>query len=179
MDYKYFRYYNNQKKELIPYIQRNTFNEFGWLIDNRADILLAFNPLSCRAYLIKDFSILAENILLDVESYINSLENKEATWYLNNHKNYINEYLEGSVKQDGDLKKALIVNLVLNKEAIKHYKGRIKILQIDLYVGDMKLEEYKKQSRQARKDRFIIEIDKSDKKQKPLTTGTCKKHIRF
>lgn len=174
MDYKYFKYYNNQKKELIPYFQRNTFSEFGWLVDNRADLLLAFNPISCKAYLAKDFSKLAENILSEVESYINSLENKEVTWYFNNHKNCINEYLEGSVKQDGELKKALIVNLALSKEAVKHYEGRLVVINVDLYVENMKLEEYKVQSRQGRKDRFIIEIDKSEEKTKASTTGTCR-----
>lgn len=162
MDYKYFKYYHRQKNKLIPYIQQNTLSEFGWLFDNKANILLAFNPKSCKAYIILNFSKLAEDIISDVEKYISKLNNGEVTWYLRNHNNYINSYLEGSIKKDGDLKQALIVNFLLNDKSFKHYNCKYQIVQVDLFVGDMNLKEYK-ESRQERKTKDII-IDKSKEK---------------
>lgn len=184
MDYKYFKYYNRTKQRLEPYFQKNTFHEFGWLVDNRADLLLAFNPKRCKAYVIKDFKTVAENILKDIENYINSLELGEVTWYNKKYNNYINKYLEGSIKIDGELKQSLIVNLLLNKEAIKYYGGLLKTLQIELYVNDMPIKEYENSidrfNRQREERNDIIKLgNKSEKNKKPLTTGTCKKPIRF
>lgn len=130
MDFKYFK--QSVSDKLVPYVQKNTKTNLGWLIDNKADILFSFNPVSNKAYIISNFPEISKNILLDIKKYIATLKNGELTRYKNNHNNYINEFLEGSVKVDNKLKITLIVNLTLNNEAIEHYGGNLTILDIEI-----------------------------------------------
>ena len=157
MDYLYFKPFNKRKMtELVPHDQQNTGNNLGWLFDNRADLLLTFNPVSLTAYIIADFNKLVANVLEDVENYVNSLEGGEMEWYENGYENKINEYLEGSVKSDRSLKESLIVNLKLTKEAIEHYEGIFKgIINIDLYVDNVPLEEYRHNLELEREGRTV------------------------
>ena len=133
MDFKYFK--QSVSDKLVPYVQKNTKTNLGWLIDNKADILLSFNPVSNKAYIISNFPEVSKNILADVKKYIATLKNGELTRYRNNHNNYINEFLEGSVKVDNRLKITLIINLTLNYEAIEHYGGNLQILNIEIIKG--------------------------------------------
>ena len=94
--------------------------------------MLSFNPVSNKAYIISNFPEVSKNILADVKKYIATLKNGELTRYRNNHNNYINEFLEGSVKVDNRLKITLIINLTLNYEAIEHYGGNLQILDIEI-----------------------------------------------
>lgn len=190
MDYKYFESYDRKNKKFIWYKQSNTGNELGWLIDNRADLLIAFNPKSCKAYIIKNFSVVADNILNDVEAYIDSLEEGLITFYKKDYKNYINKYLEGGIKTDYDkddniLKFAFIVNLDLqNEDGVKKYGGELKTIDIDLHI-EIPVYEYrvltgeiKVKTRRRREERSKIE-EGSDKKTTPSTAANCKRRSRF
>lgn len=177
IDYKYFKGYDRKEKKIIWYEQGNTGSDLGWIVDNKAKYLVAFNTMSRKAYIIKNFRIVADNILADIGNYIEGLEEGLITWYKNGHENYINKYLEGSIKQDGDLKKCFLVNLTLSKEAINHYGGELEIIDIDLHI-DLPLYEYrvlkgeiKVKTRRRREGRSKMETE--DKKiSSTTTTGT-------
>lgn len=183
MDYKYFKEYDRRKREIIFYDQENTENELGWLWHDRADILIAINQKSCKAYIINNFSVVAANVLADVEAYINSLEEGLITFYRKDYKNYINEFLEGSVKIDGYLKNSFIVNLELCDASITKYGGELQIIDIDLQVT-LTLDEFKKLTQEnnnlprRRRERKAI-IEEEDKKTTPSTVGSCKRRSRF
>lgn len=192
MDYKYFESYDRKNKKFIWYKQSNTGNELGWLIDNRADLLIAFNSKSCKAYIIKNFSVVADNILNDVEAYINSLENGLITWYKNDYKNYINRYLEGGIKTDYDknddiLKYAFIVNLDLqNEEGVKKYGGELKTIDVNLNI-EIPVYDYRvltgeteiKSNLPRRRREKGSKIEVEDKKTTPSTAANCKRRSRF
>lgn len=129
MDIFYFNY--SREYGLLPYNQGTSKTYEGWLYLTKADWLICFNPISCKMYIIKEYQKLKQQIIESVESYINSLPKCERTWYLRNHKNYINTYLEGSVKKDSS-KESLIVNLTLSPESFKHYNVDYDILEINL-----------------------------------------------
>ena len=183
MDYKYFKEYDRRKREIIFYDQENTENELGWLWHDKADILIAINQKSCKAYIINNFSVVAANVLADVEAYINSLEEGLITFYRKDYKNYINEFLEGSVKIDGYLKNSFIANLELCDASITKYGGELQIIDIDLQVT-LTLDEFKKLTQEnnnlprRRRERKAI-IDEEDKKTTPSTVGSCKRRSRF
>lgn len=184
IDYKYFEGYDRKEKKIIWYEQGNTGSDLGWIVDNKAKYLVAFNTMSRKAYIIKNFRIVADNILADIGNYIEGLEEGLITWYKNGNRNYINKYLEGSIKQDGDLKKCFLVNLTLSKEAINHYGGELEIIDIDLHL-DLSLYEFrvlngeiKSNLPRRRRERKAI-IEEEDKKTTPSTVGSCKRRSRF
>ena len=130
MDIYYFRY--DRRYGLLPYYQgRSSGTYLGWVYLTQADWLICFNPISYKMYIIKEYQKLKEQIINDTENYINSLKKCEKTWYMRGHNNYINDYLEGSVKKD-TCKDSLIVNLKLSEDSFKHYNVKYDIIDIKL-----------------------------------------------
>lgn len=130
MDIYYFRY--SQKYGLLPYYQGKSSGTYlGWLYLTKADWLICFNPISCKMYIVKEYQKLKEQIIEETEMYIDSLRKCEKTWYSRGHNNYINRYLEGSVKSD-TCKESLIVNFELSKNSFKHYNVKYAIIEVEL-----------------------------------------------
>ena len=130
MDIFYFNY--SRKYGLLPYYQgKSTGNYQGWLYLTQADWLICFNPISHKMYIIKEYQKLKEQIIKDTEEYINKLPKCERTWYRRGHKNQINKYLEGSVKEDS-CKESLIVNLELSPESFNYFNVKYDIIEITL-----------------------------------------------
>ena len=130
MDIFYFNY--SRKYGLLPYYQGKSSGTYeGWLYLTQADWLICFNPISRKMYIIKEYQKLKEQIIKDTEEYINKLPKCERTWYRRGHKNQINKYLEGSVKQDS-CKESLIVNLELSPESFNYFNVKYDIIEIIL-----------------------------------------------
>ena len=130
MDIFYFNY--SRKYGLLPYYQGKSSGTYeGWLYLTKSDWLICFNPISHKMYIIKEYQKLKEQIIKDTEEYINKLPKCERTWYRRGHKNQINKYLEGSVKEDS-CKKSLIVNLELSPESFNYFNVKYDIIEIIL-----------------------------------------------
>lgn len=138
IDIYYFKY--NRKYGLLPYKQEKSTNSWkGWLYFGDTDWLVTYSPTSTKMYIITKFNKLKKQLIEETEEYINKLPKCELTWYENWNKNYINKYLEGSVKQDKSnknekiLKESLVVNLELSKESLNYYG--LDLLEFDIKIN--------------------------------------------
>lgn len=138
-DYKYFE---KGSGALIKYIQKTTNTNLGWLYSNTADMLICYNKCSRKLYIINNYKKLKENILEKVEMYESKLAKRSRTWYLRGHNNWIDKYLEGSVKKD-NCKESLIVNLELSEKAIKYYGGDLFVIDVIIEVEEDKKDNKK------------------------------------
>lgn len=129
-DYKYYKKYSYCKK---PYIQENsTGTDLGWIFYSQADWVMSYNVDSSKLYVIKNYQALKNNVLEDIEDYINRLDKGSYTWYLKNWNNKINDFLEGGVNKIDKCKDSLIANLELSKKSIENFGGKCVIFDIEI-----------------------------------------------
>lgn len=129
-DYKYYKKYSYCKK---PYIQeKSTGTNLGWIFYSQADWVMSYNVDSSKLYVIKDYQILKNNVLEDIENYINELDKGSYTWYLRNWNNKINDFLEGGVNKSDKCKDSLIGNLELSTKSIENFGGKCVIFDIEI-----------------------------------------------
>lgn len=139
LDYLYFRKNSYCK---IPYIQKNSADNLGWLHYTQANWIIAFNDTTNKLYIITDFNKMRDNLVDDINTYYNSLKDNSYTWYVRDYNNNINKYIEGSVKRDSG-KDSLIVNLNLTKESIKYYGGELHIIDVIIEQDTINLDNEK------------------------------------
>ena len=141
------------KKDLgkIPYFQETTKSDQGWLYLTNSDWLIAVNLEHNKCYIIYEAQKLLEQLRDLVDLYVYVFASWEE-WYKNGHKNFINDYVEGSIKRDKS-KEAYIINLLLSEESFKYFNVKYDI--IDFKVKTVKRRRKCKKSLPVAKQRVI------------------------
>ena len=129
MDIEYFNFKNGK---IVPYIQKTTNSNEGWLYISQADWLIAFNVDSSKLYIIKQFQKLKKQIKEEIEDHelYLSLFTKDIMelWTDKQFRN-INKYLSCGLKKD-KTKYTRVVFLELSEDSLKYYNVKYDIIDI-------------------------------------------------
>lgn len=127
----------------IPYNQNNsTGTDIGWLYTSNSDWIIAINLDNMKCYIIYEAQKLLEQLRYITDLY--SITVGYEQWYKNSHENYINDYVEGSIKTDS-CKESYIINLELSPESFEYFNVKYDIIDFKVRVVKRKIE-YKKRS---------------------------------
>lgn len=129
IDIEYFNFNNG---EIVPYIQKTTNSNEGWLFVNQADFLIAFNVDSGKLYIIKQFQKLKKQIRQQIEYhelYLSCFDNNIMNLWTNEEFRNINKYLSCGIKKD-TTKYTKVVFLELSEESLKYYNVKYDIIDI-------------------------------------------------
>ena len=133
LDIEYFNFSNG---EIVPYIQKTTDSNEGWLYINQADWLIAFNVESSKLYIIKQFQKLKQQIqeqIEDHELYLSCFDNNIMNLWSEEELKNINKYLVCGVKKD-KTKYTRVVFLELSEESLSYYNIKYDIINIEIQI---------------------------------------------
>ena len=131
LDIEYFNF-NNGK--IVPYIQKTTNSNEGWLYINQADWLIAYNIESSKLYIIKQFQKLKKQIKEEIEDhelYLSCFDNNIMNLWTNEEFRNINKYLSCGVKKD-KTKYTKVLFLELNEDSLKYYNIKYDIINVEI-----------------------------------------------
>ena len=131
LDIEYFNF-NNGK--IVPYIQKTTNSNEGWLYINQADWLIAYNIESSKLYIIKQFQKLKKQIKEEIEDhelYLSCFDNNIMNLWTNEELRNINKYLSCGIKKD-TTKYTRVVFLDLSEESLKYYNIKYDIINVEI-----------------------------------------------
>lgn len=129
LDIEYFNFNNG---EIVPYIQKTTNSNEGWLYISQADWLIAFNVESGKLYIIKQFQKLKKQIKEQIEYhelYLSCFDNNIMNLWTNEELRNINKYLSCGIKKDTN-KYTRVVFLELSEESLSYYNIKYDIIDI-------------------------------------------------
>ena len=129
IDIEYFNYRNGK---IVPYIQKTTNSNEGWLYINQADFLIAFNVDSGKLYIIKQFQKLKQQIKQQIEYhelYLSLFTNNIMDLWTDKEFRNINKYLTCGIKKD-TTKYTRVLFLELSEESLKYYNVKYDIIDI-------------------------------------------------
>lgn len=138
LDIEYFNFNNG---EIVPYIQKTTNSNEGWLYVNQADWLIAFNVESSKLYIIKQFQKLKQQIQEEIENhelYLSIFAGGIMNLWTEEELRNINKYLSCGVKKDKN-KYSRVVFLELSEKSLSYYNIKYDIIDIIIQEKPFKL----------------------------------------
>lgn len=133
LDIEYFNFNNG---EIVPYIQKTTNSNEGWLYVNQADWLIAFNVESSKLYIIKQFQKLKKQIKEQIEYhelYLSCFDNNIMNLWTDKQFRNINKYLSCGIKKD-KTKYTRVVFLELSEASLSYYNIKYDIIDIEIQI---------------------------------------------
>ena len=133
MDIEYFNFSNGK---IVPYIQKTTNSNEGWLYVNQADFLIAFNVESSKLYIIKQFQKLKQQIKEEIEDhelYLSCFDNNIMNLWTDKEFRNINKYLSCGVKKD-KTKYTKVLFLDLSQESLNYYNVKYDIINVEIQI---------------------------------------------
>ena len=131
LDIEYFNYRNGK---IIPYIQKSSDSNKGWLYLSQADFLIAYNIESSKLYIIKQFQKLKKQIKEQIENhelYLSCFADSIMNLWSEEELRNINKYLVCGVKKDKN-KYTRVVFLELSEESLNYYNIKYDIINIEI-----------------------------------------------
>ena len=131
LDIEYFNFSNGK---IIPYIQKTTDSNKGWLYINQADFLIAFNVESNKLYIIKQFQKLKKQIQEQIENhelYLSLFDNNIMNLWTDKEFRNINKYLSCGIKKDTN-KYTRVLFLDLSEESLNYYNVKYDIINVEI-----------------------------------------------
>ena len=131
MDIEYFNFSNGK---IIPYIQKTTNSNEGWLYITQADFLICYNVESSKLYIIKQFQKLKQQIQEEIENhelYLSIFAGGIIGLWTEEKLKNINKYLSCGVKKDTN-KYTRVVFLELSEESLNYYNIKYDIIDIEI-----------------------------------------------
>ena len=138
LDIEYFNFNNG---EIVPYIQKTTNSNEGWLYISQADWLIAFNVESGKLYIIKQFQKLKKQIKEQIEYhelYLSCFDNNIMNLWTNEELRNINKYLSCGIKKDTN-KYTKVMFLELSEESLNYYNVKYDIINVEIQKSPSKL----------------------------------------
>ena len=129
LDIEYFNFSNGK---IVPYIQKTTNSNEGWLYISQADFLIAYNVESSKLYIIKQFQKLKQQIKEQIEYhelYLSCFDNNIMNLWSNEEFRNINKFLSCGIKKD-KTKYTRVLFLELSEESLKYYDMKYDIIDI-------------------------------------------------
>lgn len=127
-------YFNFRNGKIIPYIQKSSDSNKGWLYISEADFLIAYNVESSKLYIIKQFQKLKKQIQEEIENhelYLSIFDNNIMNLWTEEELRNINKYLSCGIKKDKN-KYTKLVFLELSKESLEYYNIKYDIIDIEI-----------------------------------------------
>ena len=133
LDIEYFNFRNGK---IIPYIQKSSNSNEGWLYISQADFLIAFNVESSKLYIIKQFQKLKQQIQEEIENhelYLSIFADSIMNLWTEEKLRNINKYLSCGVKKD-KTKYTRVVFLELSEESLSYYNIKYDIINVEIQI---------------------------------------------
>ena len=133
LDIEYFNYINGKA---IPYIQKTTNSNEGWLYISQADFLIAFNVESSKLYIIKQFQKLKQQIQEEIENhelYLSIFADSIMNLWTEEELRNINPYLSCGVKKDKN-KYTRVVFMELSEDSLDYYNIKYDIINVEIQI---------------------------------------------
>lgn len=131
LDIEYFNFSNGK---IVPYIQKTTNSNEGWLYISQADFLITFNVDSGKLYIIKQFQKLKQQIKEQIEYhelYLSIFVDSMLNLWTEEKLRNINKYLVCGVKKDKN-KYTRVVFLELSKDSLNYYNVKYDIINVEI-----------------------------------------------
>ena len=138
IDIEYFNYRNGT---IIPYIQKTTDSNEGWLYITQADFLITYNVESSKLYIIKQFQKLKQQIQEEIENhelYLSIFAGGIMNLWTEEEFRNINPYLSCGVKKD-KTKYTRVLFLDLSQESLNYYNVKYDIINVEIQESPSKL----------------------------------------
>ena len=138
IDIEYFNYRNGK---IIPYIQKTTDSNEGWLYITQADFLITYNVESSKLYIIKQFQKLKQQIQEEIENhelYLSIFAGGIMNLWTEEEFRNINPYLSCGVKKD-KTKYTRVLFLDLSQESLNYYNVKYDIINVEIQESPSKL----------------------------------------
>ena len=129
-------YFNFRNGKIIPYIQKSSDSNKGWLYINEADFLIAYNVESSKLYIVKQFQKLKKQIQEEIENhelYLSIFDNNIMNLWTEEELKNINKFLSCGIKKDKN-KYTKLVFLELSEESLNYYNVKYDIINIEIQI---------------------------------------------
>lgn len=129
-------YFNFRNGKIIPYIQKSSNSNKGWLYISEADFLITYNVESSKLYIIKQFQKLKQQIQEQIENhelYLSIFAGGIMNLWTNEELRNINKYLSCGIKKDKN-KYTRVVFLELSEESLSNYNIKYDIINIKIQI---------------------------------------------
>ena len=129
-------YFNFRNGKIIPYIQKSSNSNKGWLYISQADFLICYNVESSKLYIIKQFKKLKQQIQEEIENhelYLSIFAGGIIGLWTEEKLKNINKYLSCGVKKDTN-KYTRVVFLELSEESLNYYNIKYDIINVEIQI---------------------------------------------
>lgn len=121
-----------EKRGIIPYIQPQIGDDKGWLYNLNYEYICAINLEHNKCYMIYEAQKLLDKLRDLVYLYVEIFCDWK-DWYKNHNNNFINDYVEGSIKTD-NYKESYIINLELSEESLQYFDVKYDIINFEVEI---------------------------------------------